>query len=277
VIDSHYDRYKEADFHTAVLADGNDFGCENDDNDNTDCSLINDDSHTDDLDCKYADDDDADHSLIDDDFHDVPFVDQEATKFLDSSTKFEILLYRMIDNHTDAFTKKLHENRIFDIFALGCLSAESIQQLDFDGNKSVGSLRWSYRLQLLQLAEYIRSFIKLGKLINNLNLYQRTDFDVWKLEFVSPSSFTSPSITDTFDHDPLKSISKCAIGTQDAIITSAGVVQSSPDTSIVPDDNHVNSYCSMLSQDLLHMMILSILIRTAELFLCLLLQLLPIG
>ena len=75
VIDSHYDRYEEADFHTAVLAGGNDFGCENDDNDNTDCSLINDDSHADDLDCKYADDNDADHSLIDDDFHDVPFVD----------------------------------------------------------------------------------------------------------------------------------------------------------------------------------------------------------
>lgn len=100
----------------------------------------------------------------------------------------------------------------------------------------------SYKLQLLQLAEYIRSFIKLGKLINNLHLYHRTDFDVWKLEFVCPSSFTSPSITDTFDHDPLKLISKCAIGTQDAIITSAGVVQSSPDTSIVPDDDHVDSY-----------------------------------
>ena len=100
----------------------------------------------------------------------------------------------------------------------------------------MGTFRWSYKLQLLQLAEYIQSFIKLGKLINNLHLYHRTDFDVWKLEFVCPSSFTSHSISDTFAYDPLKLISTCAIGTQDAIITSAGAVQISPDTSIVPDD-----------------------------------------
>lgn len=139
VADSHYDCYKEADFHTAVLADGNTFGCKNTNNNNTDCSLINDDSHTNNLGCKYANDDDTDHSLINDDFHDVPFVHQEATKFLDSSMKFEILLYRMIDNHTDAFTKKLYENRIFDIFALGCLSADSIQLLNFNDNKLVGT------------------------------------------------------------------------------------------------------------------------------------------
>ena len=101
---------------------------------------------------------------------------------------------------------------------------DSIQHLNFDGNELVGAFRWSYKLQLLQLAEYIQSFIKLGKLINDLHMYQRTDFEVWKLEFVCPSFFTPPYLTDTIANNSIKLISKSAIGTQDAIITSANVV-----------------------------------------------------
>ena len=118
VADSHYDRFGEADFYTAVLADGKNVGCKNVNDNDTNCSLIDDDSHANNFRYKNANDNDTNHSLIDDDFHEVAFIDQEATKFLDSSTKFEILLYRMIDNHVDAFTQKLYEDCIFDILLL---------------------------------------------------------------------------------------------------------------------------------------------------------------
>ena len=84
--------------------------------------------------------------------------ENKATTFVDSVTKLDILLHDLIDDYDDAITPILHKNRIFDIFALSFLSPESIMNFDFDGNKTLHRLGWSYKVQLLQLAEYIRSF-----------------------------------------------------------------------------------------------------------------------
>ena len=203
-------------------------------------------------------------SSIQDNFSHTAVHDNNAPSFIDSITKARTLLRCMIDDYNDNLIQTFHENCIFDIFNLGFLTPNTNSRLNFDGNKMMHALGWSYKLQLIQLAEYIQSFIKLGKLINDVHLYQKTEFELWKIHFTFPLFFTLPCVTDTVVCTSPELNSKCAQAVNDAtidvssalytnfhlegmcyvpvtIITSTDLKETSPDTFTVPDDDPVSS------------------------------------